>query len=540
MARVHVTSEIGPLRTVLVHTPGRELVAVTPGNREDYLYDDIIDLELAEREHRRFVAVLERFAQGDEARTLLTELVARPDVREVLVTRALEVVPSDVLAKQLAALAPEQLVGLMIEGALEEAGPIARALNETGFALPPLPNLFFTRDVGIVIGEHSIIGSMRHGVRWTEELLVKALFRYHPCLENAGILYDGSEEKRNNYTLEGGDVHPIRPDLLLLGFSERSSPAALDHLCDLVFEHCGVKDVIVVVLPNERTAIHLDMIFSQLDRELCCVYPPHFVGPERLAVLHRRKKSKGVKEMPNFFAAMQAVDHPLEPVFCGGSDRSLQEREQWSSACNFFAVRPGLTVTYARNEATLRELEHAGVKTGSPQSLLTGEEGVERPTGITDGMVAGLPRFGEVVAGFGRALAPAVLLAHNAGFDWRFLAAEYALAGVPAPGGKPLCPVRLTRRLVPELRHRGLDHVAAFFGIENPARHRAFGDALATAYVLRALLGRARERGVETLEQLIEVHDRPRHKLRIADVGLRIGRPPVESAIRNPQSAIPS
>src|SRR6266550_4357006 len=240
MARVHVTSEIGPLRTVLVHTPGRELVAVTPGNREDYLYDDIIDLDLAQREHRRFVAVLERFAQVYEVRTLLTELVARPDVREFLVTRALEVVPSDALAKQLAALSPEELVGLMVEGALEEAGPIARALNETGFALPPLPNLFFTRDVGIVIGEHSIIGSMRYGVRWTEELLVKALFRYHPCLENAGILYD------------------------------------------LVFEHCGVKDVIVVVLPNERTAIHLDMIFTQLDRELCCVYPPHFVGPERL------------------------------------------------------------------------------------------------------------------------------------------------------------------------------------------------------------------------------------------------------------------
>src|SRR6267154_497602 len=243
MARVHVTSEIGPLRTVLVHTPGRELVAVTPGNREDYLYDDIIDLELAESEHRRFVAVLERFAQVYEVRTLLTELVARPDVREFLVTRALEVVPSDALAKTLTALPASKLVALMIEGTLEEAGPIARALNETRYALPPLPNLFFTRDGGIVIGEHAIIGSMRYGVRWTEELLVKALFRYHPCLENAGILYDGSEEKRNNYTLEGGDVHPIRPDLLLLGFSERSSPAALDHLCDLVFELCVFFDV---------------------------------------------------------------------------------------------------------------------------------------------------------------------------------------------------------------------------------------------------------------------------------------------------------
>jgi arginine deiminase len=101
------------------------------------------------------------------------------------------------------------------------------------------------------------------------------------------------------------------------------------------------------------------------------------VGPERLAVLHRRKKSKGVKEMPNFFAAMQAVDHPLEPIFCGGPDRSLQEREQWSSACNFFAVRPGVTVTYARNEATLRELDHAGFKTVSAVSLLAGDDGVE-------------------------------------------------------------------------------------------------------------------------------------------------------------------
>src|SRR5437899_11526344 len=124
MARVHVTSEIGPLRTVLVHTPGRELVAVTPGNREDYLYDDIIDLELAQREHKRFVAVLERFAQVYEVRTLLTELVARPDVREFLVTRALEVVPSDALAQQLAALSPEALLGLVAEAGLRAAGPM--------------------------------------------------------------------------------------------------------------------------------------------------------------------------------------------------------------------------------------------------------------------------------------------------------------------------------------------------------------------------------------------------------------------------------
>jgi arginine deiminase len=172
-------------------------------------------------------------------------------------------------------------------------------------------------------------------------------------------------------------VHPIRPDLVVLGFSERSSPAALDHLCDLVFEHGSVTDVVIVVLPAERTAIHLDMIFTQIDKEICCVYPPHFVGPERLAVLHRRKRSKGVKEMPNFFAAMQAVNQPLEPVFCGGNQRTLQEREQWASACNFFTVRPGVGITYARNEATLTELEHAGFRIVSAVNLLTGEEAFE-------------------------------------------------------------------------------------------------------------------------------------------------------------------
>src|SRR3970282_984198 len=110
MPRVHVTSEIGPLRAVLVHTPGNELVAVTPGNREDYLYDDIIDLESAQREHRRLVAVLERFAEVHEVRDLLTELVARPAVREFLTTRALEVVPSEVLGKQFAGVGPQYLL----------------------------------------------------------------------------------------------------------------------------------------------------------------------------------------------------------------------------------------------------------------------------------------------------------------------------------------------------------------------------------------------------------------------------------------------
>src|SRR5918911_1030564 len=250
---VQVTSEIGPLQSVLVHTPGRELEAVTPGNREDYLYDDIIDLDIAQREHRQFVSVLRRFARVYYVRDLLTEILQQPEGRDYLISKTMDVVPSDELGQRLSALPAEEIVEMLIEGTRAESGPLARALNEEGFALPPLPNLFFPRDIGMVIGRHVVVGSMRYDVRWTEELLIKALFTFHPELANQGLLYDGSEERRSNYTLEGGDVHYLRPDLLVVGFSERTSPAALDRLCDVAFERGLATDVLVVVLPKAPT-----------------------------------------------------------------------------------------------------------------------------------------------------------------------------------------------------------------------------------------------------------------------------------------------
>jgi len=310
-------------------------------------------------------------------RDLLTEILQQPEGRDYLITKTMDVVPSDALAQRLSALPAQEIVQMLIEGTEEESGPIARALNEVGFAFPPLPNLFFPRDIGMVIGEHVVVGSMRYGVRWTEELLINALFRFHPGLANAGILYDGSEERRTNYTLEGGDVHYLREDLLVVGFSERTSPAALDLLCDTVFARGSVTDVLVVVMPKAPTAIHLDMIFNQVDQELCVVYPPYFIGPERLPVIHRRKGTDGVTEEPDFFAAMQSVGLPLDPIFAGGERRINQEREQWSSACNFLAVRPGTLVSYRRNEQTLCSLMAAGFRVVPAASFLAFDDWTE-------------------------------------------------------------------------------------------------------------------------------------------------------------------
>jgi arginine deiminase len=147
-----------------------------------------------------------------------------------------------------------------------------------------------------------------------------------------------------------------------VGFSERTSAGALDVLCESLFARSTVTDILVVVMPRTPTAIHLDMLFSQLDRYLCAIYPPYFVGPERLAVLHRHKGAEGVREMPDFFTALRDLAMPLEPVFCGGRQRTSQDREQWSSACNFLAVRPGTVIGYVRNEATLDELARAGFR----------------------------------------------------------------------------------------------------------------------------------------------------------------------------------
>ncbi len=376
MPSVQISSEIGTLRSVLVHEPGNEVLAVTPGTRKDFLYEDIIELDIARSEHRTMVAVLERFADVCHARDLLGEVLGGEEARKLLAAQTSPVVRSGALAQRLADRPPEELVEMLVEGTEEERGPIAKTLNEGGYALPPLPNLFFMRDVGIVVNRHVIIGSMRHGARWSEELLVKALFLHHANLQNAGMLYDGSAERRLDHTIEGGDVHPVRDDLLIVGLSARTSAMALDYLCDLAFERCGIKDVVVVVMPNEPTAIHLDMIFTQVDRGLCVVAPPQFIGPARLAVLHRRKGQAGVREMPNFFKALEEVDFAMEPILCGGMDRSLQEREQWASGCNLLTVRPGVSIAYRRNEATLAEFAKAGYRIIQSEPYLLGEEDI--------------------------------------------------------------------------------------------------------------------------------------------------------------------
>lgn len=376
-AKVGVNSEIGRLRGVICHSPGPELLAVTPSTREDFLYDDIIDLDLARREHQRFKAILSRFATVYEVRDLLETIADLPEVRPFLIERVMDVARSEPLARDLLETPAAELVRLFVEGRAGDAGPLQQVLNCSSYELPPLPNLYFTRDAAMVVGTSVVVGSMRYTVRWSEEILMKTLFQYHPLLHNDGFLYDGSEERRAGHTIEGGDVHVLRPDLALIGISERSSPGALDAITDHMVKEQGIRDIVVVVLPTQRAMIHLDMVFTMIDREHCVVYPPSFVGPTRNPVLHYSASRSSMREMPNLFAALREVDLPLEPVFCGGENRTTQEREQWASGCNFVCVRPGLVLGYSRNERTCEELQRqAGYRIVREIDFLTGAESI--------------------------------------------------------------------------------------------------------------------------------------------------------------------
>jgi arginine deiminase len=371
---VRVTSEIGALRTVICHTPGPELLAVTPTNREQYLYDDIINLRQAQSEHAQFRAILSRFCEVLHVRDLLADIVDQDEVRRFLVNRVREVAPSEPLGGELYEIPGDQLIRQFIEGKEAPQGPISQLLHKVSYELPPLPNLFFTRDAAMVVNDGVIIGAMRYAVRWTEELLMKALFLYHPLLRNAGFIYDGTEEHRSDYTIEGGDVLVLRPDLAMVGLSERSSPAAIEGLVEGLKEKAGIDHVVVVVLPAESPAIHLDMIFTMIDTTHCVVYPPYFFGPQRLPALHYRPGGQGVKAHDGIFSALKQVGVELEPIWCGGTHPTLQEREQWSSGCNFVAVRPGIVLGYTRNEGTMRELQDkAGYRIVDAIDFLTGK-----------------------------------------------------------------------------------------------------------------------------------------------------------------------
>ena len=270
---------------------------------------------------------------------------------------------ADHLVGRLSELTPVALARQLIEGVALERDNLSRFLSDERYALRPLHNFFFTRDAAVALSNQVLIGRMANPVRDREALIAEAIFARHPLfsVSNRSPLQD--PEKRQA-TIEGGDILVARKDLLLIGSGSRTSSAGIDFIIELLKKQKGFCEIIVQQLPGKpESFIHLDMIFTFLDRNQCMIYEPivRLPNPYHTVRITVDNGKVRIREEENLLKALAAVGMELEPILCGGSeDAWVQQREQWHSGANFFALAPGRVLGYDRNVHTLAELSRNG------------------------------------------------------------------------------------------------------------------------------------------------------------------------------------
>ena len=366
--RLNVTSEIGRLKSVLVHLPGREIDQMIPPMMAQLLFDDILYGQVAREEHRRFQQLI-RFIADDvfDLQDLLEEVFEDDDVKEHIVR---DLARRNRLGRKLTSWLVDQKPGALAEVLI--AG-IARE-TESGelpkFDLFPIPNLFFMRDPQVVLGDRVVVSSMATQARRRESLLSKYVFQHHPRFRGrepfwVDFMADEPERpmSRNMPTLEGGDVLVPRRDLLLVGVTERTNKAGVDSLLrSLQKANAGVRSAIIVEVPKQRSFMHLDTIFTFINRHECLIYPPVILpsGSQaaKITSVDLTKKKLGLQfsEQKSLLGALKKKRLDLEPIYCGGKRAVDQQREQWTDGANAFALAPGIILLYERNVRTAEEL----------------------------------------------------------------------------------------------------------------------------------------------------------------------------------------
>jgi arginine deiminase len=391
MTTFGVHSEVGRLRKVMVHRPELSLQRLTPSNHDDLLFDDVLWVERAQREHDQFVAAMrERGVEVFILRDLLAEtLAASDDARQRLIelaasefTVGISVV--DEVRALLGEMKPEQLArhligGLTVAesgldlGRLKSTSVIAAAVDDTSmFVLPPLPNTLFTRDSSCWIYGGVTINPMYWPARRLEAYNVAAIYRAHPMFADADFEFWypqlGDDERFNTVdfgraSLEGGDVQPIGNGTVLIGMSERSQARMIEQVARSLFAKGGADRVIAVVMTKDRAHMHLDTVFTMLDRDAVTVYPQVMDKVRAISLRPGTGKAFHVTEEKGFLPAVaDALGVSKLRVVETGGDAYQQEREQWDDGNNVVALEPGVVVAYERNTYTIAKMRDAGIE----------------------------------------------------------------------------------------------------------------------------------------------------------------------------------
>ncbi|HEU4888663.1 MAG TPA: arginine deiminase family protein [Thermoanaerobaculia bacterium] len=385
--RLNVTSEIGRLKSVLVHLPGREIDLMVPPMMAQLLFDDILYGQVAREEHRRFQQLI-RFVADEvlDLQDLLEEVLEDDDVKDHIVrdlgkrNRLGRKLVSELLEKRPAALAEVLISGIARE---TESGELPQ------FDLYPIPNLFFMRDPQIVLGDRVVVSAMATQARRRESLLSKYVFENHPHFQREDIFwvdFMATEPERpmtrKSPTLEGGDVLIPRRDLLLVGVTERTSKAGVEALMQsLKKANAGIRSVIIVDIPRQRSFMHLDTIFTFINRHECLIYPPVILpkGSQAASItmVDMTKKTPAYSEQKSLLGALKKKGFDLEPIYCGGKSAVDQQREQWTDGANAFALAPGVILLYERNVRTADALAKHGYHIVYEDDLLLGRTELE-------------------------------------------------------------------------------------------------------------------------------------------------------------------
>ena len=392
MSELGAHSEVGKLRKVMVHRPGLELQRLTPTNHDDLLFDDVLWVERAQWEHDQFVARMRE--RGVEV-FLLVDLLGEALASEEARTRLIELVASehtvgwslvDEIRAMLANLKPDDLARHLVGGLtvaeadldpadLAQVSLIGAAMggDTSTFVLPPLPNTLFTRDSSCWMYGGVSVNPMYWPARRREAYNVAAIYKYHPMFAESDFEFwyplegpDGRFEAADFglASLEGGDVMPIGNGTVLIGMSERSQGRMIEQVAKTLFANGAAERVIAAVMTKDRAHMHLDTVFTLLDRDKATAYPQ--VVDNIRAVSLRPGTTAGdfhVTVEDSFVGAVaDALGVGQLHVVETGGDAYQQEREQWDDGNNVVALEPGVVVAYERNTYTIAKMREAGVE----------------------------------------------------------------------------------------------------------------------------------------------------------------------------------
>ena len=379
-----VHSEAGKLHKVMVCSPGLAHQRLTPSNCDELLFDDVLWVNQAKRDHFDFVTKMrDRGIDVLEMHNLLTDIVAIPEALDWILDH--KVTPNQVgvglvneVKSWLKSLEPRQAAEYLIGGVSADDLPDSFGgktiqmfrdfLGHTSFILPPLPNTQFTRDTTCWIYGGVTLNPMYWPARRQETLLTTAIYKFHPEFTNADfqIWYGDPTVDHGNASLEGGDVMPIGKGVVLIGMGERTSRQAIGQLALNLFKNKAVERIIVAGMPRSRAAMHLDTVFSFCDRDLVTIFPEVVKQIVAFSLYPDDKKQGGIDIRREEGSFLEVVAHALglkklRVVETGGNSFAA-EREQWDDGNNVVALEPGVVIGYDRNTYTNTLLRKAGVE----------------------------------------------------------------------------------------------------------------------------------------------------------------------------------